>query len=407
MAKNTPVPDTSAADTSIGFDYQFYYFFYLILDLRLGETIGFEIKDDVHVEFSNGQMVLIQTKHTVQRNAYGQIINLTERDIDLWKTLSNWSGIVTAKTDKKEYLRKTKFQLITNKNNEGNNVLINLYKVQRDQMSIEDFQYFLKNLIQNTSDVKIKTYMKAFAKIPKTILHLFIQRIQFGINEDNLIERIKNRILEKIHIEEKVNDVYSELHSALRDHNYLTVKSGDTLSISFSDFNRKFKNCFKPGLSTKLPIREVAFTIPDDPSKQLFIQQLIDIGDLNASEKERMIELTTHLLKLFNNLKEWEETDGLLPRTKLKFNKDTMIIWTNSFRSIYREITEKLGAGTTLGDLEADIKAKALECLDEMRRQSLKIDDTELDIELSNGQFYLLTEERSIGWHFDWKKKYE
>jgi len=76
---------TSASDTSIGFDYQFYYYLYLILDLRHGDKIGIELKDDIHIEKSDNTLILIQTKHTIQTNSGGNTINLTERDNDLWK----------------------------------------------------------------------------------------------------------------------------------------------------------------------------------------------------------------------------------------------------------------------------------------------------------------------------------
>jgi len=57
---------TSAAKTEIGFDYQFYYYFYLILDLRHGEKIGIEVKDDIHIDCADGDSILIQVKHTLQ-----------------------------------------------------------------------------------------------------------------------------------------------------------------------------------------------------------------------------------------------------------------------------------------------------------------------------------------------------
>ncbi len=105
---------TSASDTSIGFDYQFYYFMYLVLGLRHNEKIGIEIKDDIHVELQDGNLILIQTKHTIQSKKNNTTINLTERDKDLWKTISNWVKIINESSDSKNFVRKTKFQLVTN-----------------------------------------------------------------------------------------------------------------------------------------------------------------------------------------------------------------------------------------------------------------------------------------------------
>ncbi|GAO42325.1 hypothetical protein [Flavihumibacter petaseus] len=75
---------TSAAETAIGFDYQFYYCFLLMLGIESDQTITFEDKDDIAIELNNGNIVLIQTKHTLQTNYQSDPINLTERDHDLW-----------------------------------------------------------------------------------------------------------------------------------------------------------------------------------------------------------------------------------------------------------------------------------------------------------------------------------
>lgn len=396
---------TSAAQTSIGFDYQFYYFFYLIVGLKLGEKIGFEIKDDVHIDFDDGTTELIQTKHSIQKKDDGKAINLTELSSDLWKTLSNWSLILNEQTDKKVFLERTRFKLITNKSNSANPFIKNLTKFKEGKMSIKEMKDYLKSLKEKTSDPEIKKYINNTLSI-NAFLKEFISRIHLDLNEDDLIQRIQNRILEKIHNPQKVKDVYDSLHSALRDKNYLDIKSGKKVVTSFSDFSAQFRNCFKLGLSSKLPKRDLPFLLPENPEDQLFIKQLIDIGDVTPFDEERIIELTTHMLKFINNYKYWEVHDGLLPSQKEIFQKNSQLIWKNSFQKVYRKITKSVLDGIDLELLEEEIKEAALECLDEMRKELLTIDETNLDIELSNGHFYFLTEEKNIGWHFSWKSRY-
>lgn len=395
----------AAADTSIGFDYQFYYFFYLILGLKFGETIGFEVKDDIHIDFSDGSTELIQTKHSMQENKAGEIINLTELSLDLWKTLSNWSSIVNEQTDKKLFLSKTSFKLVTNKQNNNNPFLENLRKFQEGSLTLKEFKDYLKELKGKTADKTIQDYIKTLTSL-KTNLSDFLKKIKLDLNEDNLITRIKTRILEKIHIPEKIDDVYNTLHSALRDRNYLEVREGKELITSFTDFTDSFRNCFKMGLSTLLPKRELPIILPEKTEDQLFIRQLIDIGDVNALDEEKIIELTTHMLKFINNLSYWETNDSLLPSQRKEFERNSRLVWSNSFNRVYRKIVTRIGQGEELSVMDADIKGAALECLDEMRRQLVKIDETLLDTELSNGQFYFLTEEKSIGWHFSWQTRY-
>lgn len=112
----------SAADTSIGFEYQYYYYLDRLVNLRTGESAGLEVKDDVHSELATGFCILVQLKHTVQTNAAGAPIALSELDSDLWKTLYNWTRIITDDTQQRdtvakqlEYVGNTEFHLVTNK----------------------------------------------------------------------------------------------------------------------------------------------------------------------------------------------------------------------------------------------------------------------------------------------------
>ena len=107
----------TARDKVVGFDYQFYYFMYLVLDLRHGDKIGFEVKDDVHIDMSNGITILYQAKHTISTKADGTPENLTTLDIDLWKTLSNWVDMIKSK---QSILENYSFCLVTNKSDKTN-----------------------------------------------------------------------------------------------------------------------------------------------------------------------------------------------------------------------------------------------------------------------------------------------
>lgn len=404
---NTPTQIASdASDTSIGFDYQFYHFFFLLLDLRHGEQIGIEVKDDVHVDMPDGSLLLIQTKHTVQRNAAGEIINLTERDTDLWKTLANWSKVIQEQSDPKKFLNKTTFELATNKQGENNPFITELVGFQNSDIKLKDFKSYLKNLMQTTADETKKKYIKKFYELQAEQLSLFASKMSFEMAHDDLIQKIKERLLEKIHIKERVDDVYTALNSELRDTNYLNTKAGVKNLISFEDFNLKFGKCFKVAISTKLPIRTLPYILPDQPEQQHFIKQMLDIGDITPDEKAVIINYTTLMLHLLNNLKEWEANGDFLESDRTKLDQQTAFIQKNAFRATYRTIRNKITGGQDVTELDDDIKIAAVALLDDMRRQILTFDETQLSLELSHGHFYLLTEERQIGWHLDWEQRY-
>lgn len=138
----THTEKTSAADKSAGFDFQYYYFLWRLLTLKSGESVGLEVMDDVHTELANNRQILIQLKHTTQEKADGSAKNLTTLDADFWKSLSNWSQVITdsnanrqSESDQLDFANKTDFLLATNKsNNESNNVYQRLknYKLVRN-----------------------------------------------------------------------------------------------------------------------------------------------------------------------------------------------------------------------------------------------------------------------------------
>ena len=97
--EKTHVDKTSAETKSIGFDYQYYFFLWKVLSLKHGETVGLEVKDDVHTELNDHTQILYQLKHTIKTNQNNLPINLSSLDKDLWKTLSNWVQVITDKAD--------------------------------------------------------------------------------------------------------------------------------------------------------------------------------------------------------------------------------------------------------------------------------------------------------------------
>lgn len=104
---------TSAADKSIGFDFQYYYFLWRLLNLKTGETVGLEVMDDVHTELINSRQILIQLKHTTQTKVDGSAKNLTDLDTDLWKSFSNWSlTIVDANAGRNTEAKQLEFVIL-------------------------------------------------------------------------------------------------------------------------------------------------------------------------------------------------------------------------------------------------------------------------------------------------------
>ena len=398
----------TAGPVAIGFDYQFYYFMYLALELKHGQKIGFEVKDDVHIDKDDGSTILFQAKHTIVKNASGVLQNLTTLDVDLWKTLSNWSEFIKADNSNLDFLNKHSFVLITNKNENNNDFISSLNQFKTDS-DVSKLLTKINELKNSTNDETLKKYIKNIEKLGKKKLKLFSQKLTIETNEDGIIEKIKRRIHEKFYQENLVEPIFESLSSNLNSTKYLDIKEGHKFEISFEDFSKRFGKCFKVATELKpLPKREFPVLLPDDLEKQNFIKQLLDIGEVQTGSKY-ILDYTTQMLKFINHFTYWsEEENFILLNESNDFKGNSIHIWTNDFKSKYRQIESQINAGTSINDLESEIKNLAISLVDKIRGYDLTIPGfSSLGVEFSNGHFYSLSNNLEIGWHFDWENKYK
>ena len=188
---------------------------------------------------------------------------------------------------------------------------------------------------------------------------------------------------------------------------YLTIIDRKKFEISCEDFSRRYGNCFDFAYEkTVLPKRELNLIYPKDLKSQTFIKQLVDIGETFESDSDDILRYTTAMLKTFNSLNDWKENGDILSTQIIALDDDAIFIWNRIFKERYRDYKSKIESGEISHD-ETLIKQIAIECISEVRKEKLKLKNDELNEELSNGQFYILSNEPKIGWHIDWEKKYK
>ena len=405
---------------SIGFDYQYYYFLYKLLEIPKEGEIGLEWKDDVNIEF-DGKLILVQLKHTTQKKGDSFPINLAEKDKDLWHTIHNWLLIIETeggklKNKQLSFIENTSFQLVTNKSYSSNNLFLDrLLEFQNKEIDINKFKFYLQNLNSNTTNSNIQTYISELLKVDNDILSNFLNKIFVETDFDNLIEKIFDRIQYRKSIEEQdIESVFNSLDSQLRRLNFENIKKGDRVIITGKEFYKQFNRCFNIGRSPRLPERKWNFyKFPVQPEKQVFIQQLVDIGDIEISDKKEIIKLTNHLLELKNKIKGWTN-EGYITKNEADLLEDESIVeWDNEFRTV-KQKSKKVNE-TWLWEHMPKIKDKkhkkiAIECVKALRKVKLELgtnEKTPLNTILSNGQFYYLSDENpKIGWVYNWENIY-
>jgi hypothetical protein len=390
---------TSAADKSIGFDYQYYYFLDRLLNLRTGESVGLEVLDDVHLTVNTSLQLLFQLKHTTSVAADGKPVNLTALDDDLWKTMSNWSKVIVDPADGRAerdeqhiFIKKTEFHLVTNKSwSSGNLFLSKITEFLDELCGFSVVRSEVEALQQQTKNLTIKEYISDVLSLDDSVMAAFFKKLKFQLNEDEITDKIRRSISEKFI--DDIDDVFSRLDSNIREDNFINTKAGKPICITYEEFMSRYRKIFTSSRNKKLVYFNYKPVMPDNLLNQRFVNQLLHIGDVGDTDLEIIAEYTAQKLRLARNLSEWHQSGQLVADEISQFHNEVRVRWRNTFRAKFRP-----------NRLPANILGAALELLDVLRENRFKIAEEELNTEMSNGELYHLSDSDVIGWHPDWEK---
>lgn len=393
---------TSAADKSIGFEYQYYYFLNKLLNLKSGQAAGLEIEDDVHTSLSADVNLLFQTKHTVQTAASGKPVALTELDADLWKTLSNWSKVISdpalGRDDagvQLKFVARTEFHLVSNKSTAKSNSFLNMVlQFKEDASGFGALKSHMESLRDKTGDAAIESYIAQVLSLHDRVLEQFFRKVNFELELDDVIGLVKRSIHEKAVDDERIDTVFQRLDSNIRSDNFIATKKGEPLLVTYEQFMQRYRHVFTDGRSKKLQTFPFNPAIPDDVFAQRFIQRLMEVDDLTASDEELAVEYTTYKLKVAKFLQLWVQKGDLIPDEVDQFHSEVLLRWRTEFRAIFKKCAD-----------DSQISTLASELLQMLRRDRFRLAETELSTALSNGELYFLSDDGKLGWHRDWESK--
>jgi hypothetical protein len=385
---------------SIGFDFQYYYFLWKLLLLQPGETVGLEVKDDVHSELSANRPILFQVKHTIQKNTLGAPVNLTTLDSDLWKTFSNWAKIITdvasdRSTEAKQlaYIEKTEFVLASNKTSNSNNkIIVALSQFKVGSLSVDEVIKVVNDIKKSSSDADVKKYIEDFLALEKNVIGKFCFNIHFDLDENDILEKCREAIKADKIKENRIESVFKAIDSSVREDNFFTIRNGEKVIISFDAFYQKFRRYYDFGRNDTLIFESYNGELPDKIQDQIFIKQLIDIGDINIDDIELMAKFSRFRLCIHNNLEKWLQCGELTTKEEDDFYNNAITEWENEFRKIYR------------GDIDITQVDKIAQTLvDSIRQKKLEISNQPINAELSNGSYYELSNVPRLGWLKNWE----
>ncbi|MGJ9458510.1 ABC-three component system protein [Oceanobacillus sp. CF4.6] len=409
---------TAAESKSIGFDYQYYFFLYELLQIKEGQSVGYEVKDDVHIEMRDGKQTLIQLKHSINSQS-----TLSEKDGDLWKTISNWIEMITDSASNRsvpssqyKFIDNTHFLLVTNKAySKKNEFLSKISLLKENIISVDSLKEYLIKLgtpKEGKGESQVDKYIRNLYSMDDEWVEKFIKKLDFCLSKDELFELINTRLKEKNIPERRIEHVFHAVDSSLRKMIYEEVKARRKVTINFDEYYKKFTHYFDLGRIKKLPISlyRPKDPVPDSSETFTSIRQLIDSEILDKRDEDyedELVSIFTSKMMLLNNIEQWVQDSEITVEEKMRFNDNSKKMWETIHKKYHSKLKRKLRK-VNIEDLDMEeILESASQCYYDVLGLNLTIDETELDPILSNGQFYVLSDEPSIGWLIDWKERYK
>ena len=407
----------SAADIFAAFEYQWNYFVLRLLkENDDAATVSFELHDDVDTQTEEG-ITLYQIKHSVRKSSKGETINLSNRDTDLWKTISSWMTFIEEQPD---ILENTKFQLITNKAI-SKNKFVEAIEAFHDTHSVEDLKSAFVTIKESKrtekskieSDKSVNNHLNVSQIISdllnKDYLKEFCSRISISKTSDILKEDIKRIMGNRFGLNyNRIDWVYNKLMTSLKDDSIVNIINKTPVSYNGSIFTERYQSILDIGRK-KLNFRfdYSLDNLSGDFRDFLFIKQLISIDDTKDDDLDRIADLTKNWLFFNNNLQEHWNNNDIIHEDVKRLTEDVYAKWRTYYHSNHRRIISEATC--------SELCEAGCNTVDSMRQCEFLLADTPLGNFLSEGCIYYYSNSATeiipdlplIGWHRDWKNKFK
>ena len=397
---------TAADKTSLGFEFQDLVYVEKLIDLKPDQALGLEVLDDIHVEKTAADgsiegLLLVQVKHSIGSG------NITDRDIDLWKTLDNWLKLVP---ELPSYPAIT-FQLYTNKNL-NNQTFVSLLKAPRDNIQniLDHIRATEKHISTEEAKKKPSDAANPLAKHVKSVseatdeaLQFIFERFEFHSDDSSILARISDSLRFLSIPPSRIDETRKHVIGAFKESKFSRILTGEKVIISFDDFRTEmgFDRIVQSARADPVDFDRFIdiyyeYQRPDDLSfrDSKFYKQLKDIGIDEDEVINRGIEMV-----LAEQFMESLREEGL-------FSANENRRLERKGESIWKQLHDELHRDTDMANETAHHNASR-GCYDKTTRSSLKADNIELPANLSSGKFIKLSNIPCIGWRKNWQSKFQ
>ncbi len=400
----------NAGGSIAGFIYQIYYFQYRLLTMQKGEIVSLEKIDDVGSETKNEEIrTYYQLKHSINSKP-SDIKRMSDRDTDLWKTLSMWVNVIKKQGDEnaqRAWIEQSEFVIISNKATDTNRFSQLLGDYQQNGGKWEDLKRFMTEQAAVEPKEKGTEKEKKEKEDKKTIYYYtknvnefallkeFLLKVKLEFkSDDDIISDIDFWLVNQQHFREaNAKNLRRTLYGKIAE-----MLKGKILEYDLEGFDKDFGELFRKMKDRKFVAINKVVDVPVKPFEQTFIKQLRDIDDFKSRSIDKVKELTEQRLRFENDYNNALDAGGNDDR--VSFERDVKTRWDNHFG--------EQNDGINKHSTPDEIKNAAKAVVKGVRDEHLLFDGEPLNTDSSNGCFYYFSDGKTpkIGWRYDWKEKY-
>lgn len=389
--KNVNLGNTHVPDKVYAYSLQVRHMMYELLDCKDGDAVSVEVFDDIGVERSDGTKEAIQAKSALSnRNP------VSDRAVDLWKTLYNW---LVAVQEKEIDIECTNCKLLITVDKHGN-IVDSFNNATTDEEACQAWEtakkeFYDEGEIEKKIGNEYADYIQEFfSNKNRSDACSIIRKFKLKTLTKNHTESLYEKFQEKVYIAKSSLDMIFIYMLGWIDKQTAELAEDRKPMVIYSKSFRNELTAKYREVNQKLSLVEIA----PKPSKDMinneldvfrvYIEQL-DIVNCDYTDK---IEAVSDYLRASANRTAWAEKGDISKDAVSLFSEELVRIWKNKKKIL--DITQKNSEESERGQL------LYFECKD----KQVDMGSFVAPSFFTSGCFHALSDDKSIGWHPEYKK---
>jgi len=381
---------THVPDKVYAYSLQVRHVLYELLSCSNNDIVSIEVFDDVAIEKDDGSIEVTQLKSALSdRNP------ISNRAVDLWKTLYNWLFAVKANELDQE---NTIFKLfvVSPKQGEISNLFNEVDTFEKAQKAWEQarLEFYDEKGNEKTLGDEYKLYVREFFDSKNMLIACkIIHKFRLSTIDSNHTAILYNLFCQKAFVpDDLIEYVFTFMLGWIDKKTSELIEAGKTMSISFKDYKAQLiaiTREFNQKLSlTELAVRPTEAEIQSEfNSVRRYVEQL-DIIDCDYTDK---LVAISDFLRASTNRTLWANR-GDVSEASLNNYEEELIIKFNNKKNIIN-LSERSLSNKDKG------KLLYFQCKD----NSINIGHLCVPSFFTPGCYHALADEMGIGWHPEYK----